>query len=78
MPMPTTFTYLLHTLTKAKQQIIAHSTPSSIKSWTNHVDGTVVLLNLRGADLLKSEFGYAIFTQARTQIVSPCPLRLLR
>jgi hypothetical protein len=71
MPLPTTFTYQPHTLTTTKQQVIAHSTPGAIKSWTNHVDGTIVLLNLRGVDLLKSEAGYDIFTQARSQIVSP-------
>lgn len=41
----------------------------SLKAWTNHVDGSIALLNLRGTGLLDSEFGSAIFTQARTQIV---------
>ncbi len=42
----------------------------SMKAWTNHIDGSIALLNLRGTDLLKSEFGLAIFTQIRAQIVS--------
>lgn len=40
-----------------------------MKSWTNHIDGIIALLNLRGEDLLRSEFGVEIFTQARSQIV---------
>ena len=46
------------------------TSPGSLRSWANHIDGSVALINLRGADLLKSEYGYAIFTQARSHIVS--------
>lgn len=42
----------------------------SVKAWTNHVDGSLALLNLRGADLLDSEFGFAIFSQVRIPVVS--------
>lgn len=53
-----------------KQQVMTCSSPKSLKSWANHINGSIALLNLRGVELLESEYGFHIFTQARSQIVS--------
>ncbi|KAF2806210.1 uncharacterized protein BDZ99DRAFT_573794 [Mytilinidion resinicola] len=44
----------------------------SIESALTHVKGATALLDLRGENQLDSEFGRALFTQARTQIITGC------
>ncbi|KAF7505700.1 hypothetical protein GJ744_000549 [Endocarpon pusillum] len=53
-------------------EIMTCSSSMSMKAWTNHIDGSIALLNLRGVDMLDSEFGAAVFTQARSQILMSC------
>lgn len=53
------------------------NSPQSIKTWMNHINGTIALLNFRGEELLECEFGIAIFTQARIQAVSAAIIPIL-
>lgn len=40
-----------------------------MKAWCNHVEGAIVLLQLRGEEQLQTEIGRRLFVQLRIQIV---------
>ncbi|RFU25708.1 hypothetical protein B7463_g10636, partial [Scytalidium lignicola] len=63
---------LLVVLLLGLYEINTCSTSKSMKSWLNHIKGATALLDLRGEEQLNSEFGRALFIQARTQIISGC------
>ncbi|ERF73253.1 hypothetical protein EPUS_03085 [Endocarpon pusillum Z07020] len=59
-------------------EVMTCSSSMSMKAWTNHINGSIALLNLRGVDMLDSEFGSAVFIQARSQILKSCYQREVR
>lgn len=47
----------------------ASDTPSSLRSWTSHITGSMAMLRLRGIEQLNTDIGRRIFAQIRSQIV---------
>ena len=41
-----------------------------MKSWTQHVNGALQVLHLRGKEQLKTRIGHQLFVQLRTAVVS--------
>ena len=51
-------------------QIVTSRSKEDINAWTNHISGATALLDLRGAEQLRSEAGLRLFLHLRYQIVS--------
>ena len=51
-------------------QTVTCSSPESMRSWTNHVNGATAIARLRGTDQLRTKIGRTIFAIVRLQVVS--------
>ncbi|TKA71325.1 hypothetical protein B0A49_05369 [Cryomyces minteri] len=58
-------------------ETITCSSPQSIKSWANHVNGATAIVRLRGIEQLQTKVGNYMFVYLRTQIVIDCLQRRL-
>ncbi|CDM38269.1 Zn(2)-C6 fungal-type DNA-binding domain [Penicillium roqueforti FM164] len=62
----------------AKYEVISSRAPNEIESWTNHISGAMALLDLRGADKLKTDTDLRLFLYLRYQITISCLQRDVR
>ncbi|KAJ5788962.1 transcriptional regulator family: Fungal Specific TF [Penicillium psychrosexuale] len=62
----------------AKYEVISSRAPKEIESWTNHISGAMALLDLRGADKLKTDTDLRLFLYLRYQITISCLQRDVR
>jgi hypothetical protein len=54
-------------------QVVTSRAPQDIDLWTNHINGAMALLEMRGPDQLKTETGLRLFMHLRYQIVCSSP-----
>lgn len=50
-------------------QVVTSRAPQDIDLWTNHINGAMALLEMRGPDQLNTETGLRLFMHLRYQIV---------
>lgn len=54
-------------------QVVTSRAPQDIDLWTNHINGAMALLEMRGPDQLNTETGLRLFMHLRYQIVRLSP-----
>ncbi|KAJ6111017.1 hypothetical protein N7486_003252 [Penicillium sp. IBT 16267x] len=59
-------------------EVVTSRAPQDIDLWTNHINGAMALLEMRGPDQLKTETGLRLFMHLRYQIIISCMQRDVR